>query len=125
MNNNNKHLDNIFQKGAEEFTPSPNAAAWRKLEGRLDRHKKRSHKTIWLAAASMALVLGVSALFLLQSLQQQSPTIAQENTSWEELSPQQSSTYAHQVMEFTIKHQERLSQPVEEGEKGKKLINND
>lgn len=122
MNKENKHLDHLFQEGIKDFAPTPNTEVWRRLENRLDRHKRKSHKTIWLAAASMALVLGVSALFLLQSLEQKSQQMAQDNTSWETLEQPAASTYSHQVIAFTIKHQERLAQPVDEGKKGKKIV---
>ena len=67
-----KHIDELFRRNLEEFRPSPPADMWDRIEAGLAPEKKR---TPWLyyirAAASIAVLLGLSAVLWLLFMQKE------------------------------------------------------
>ncbi len=125
-----KDLSDLFRANAHKLEERPSPRAWRRLESRLDEHKSRHKQSLfrqWTSVAAIALLLIVAtfAIYLPQSTTSNEIALNTAPTVLEDLSNYtEEGVEVQKVMEFTRKHINRMSNPVEEGTASKRLIPN-
>lgn len=125
-----KDISDLFKENEHKLSERPSLKTWRRLENRLDQRKQKHRKGLYrqlMAAAAVFLLLLVSSAVLMTQKQNAKFVAANSPTALEDLSnyaSNESEMGTHKVMEFTRKHVSRLANPVEEGDKDKKLVPN-
>ena len=126
--NRKKDISKLFQESEHKLNQMPSPRAWQKLEGKLDAHAARNkyslYRTLAIAAGIITLV---SVTFVISlSLNKKHNNVMASNAMPQDL--EELETYSdasegvYEVVEFTRKHTNRLSNPIEEGQPGKRLI---
>lgn len=122
-----RDLFKYIQDRKEEFNEHPSHAAWRKLERRLDNHQQRNRSTLFRSLSMVAgvlLLVGFAFLFVLltdnmgnQSTNADYALGVELETLDVELTPE-----TYEVVEFALKHRDRMSNIIDEGTPDKELI---
>lgn len=128
MTRHNKDFFELFKDNSYKLAEQPTPRTWKRLERRLDAHKKQNrYQTNW-TLGMVAAVIGLVALVGLLSITFESkfgPVIAQEDASpryLEELASNGIEEELHpvKVMEFQRHYEEKTSQ-IAEGSRTRKL----
>jgi hypothetical protein len=124
-----KDLYDLFRDNKHKLDEAPNPQAWRRLEKRLDTRRATRGSSIYRImsmAAGVLLLLGVFSLLpALESSDQDNTVVAMDTppSEMEDLVVDPNSTeHMIKVVEFSRQYKDRMVQPIEEGNSGKKLI---
>lgn len=120
-----------FRDKVHALEEHPSHQAWRRLEGRLEVHRNRGRSSLYrslaMVAAVVALVSITFVVSLLLDLRHQVP-LAEADIMAVPLTMEELRSYsdvseeAYKIVEFRRQHTSRMSNPIAEGEPGKKLL---
>lgn len=120
-------LEKLYRANQHKFSEKPSREAWQRLERRLDDHygrrrQRRFNRQHPMAMAATLLIL-IVMIGLITLLTDRKSSVKGQHASvqFEEIQAGNAES-VKEVMEFTRRHQERLSKPIAEGEDGKKLL---
>ncbi len=123
-----KNLYDLFREQRDQLQQHPSPENWRRLERRLDARRRRRqmkprYRSLGMVAA-IALIAVIAMLFALLFDRQPAPMLSESEPlprQFEELHVEDSDPVLLEKVAFTRRHQDRLSQPIAEGEPDKKL----
>ncbi|MCB0633216.1 MAG: hypothetical protein R2824_17540 [Saprospiraceae bacterium] len=124
-----KDLFDLFRENQQKLDESPNPQVWRRLEKRLDTRRTSHGSSIYrIMAMAAAILLLIGVFSLLPALDQsagQDEAVAL-NTPPSEMEDLAQDAPADQniikVVEFSRQYQDRMVQPIEEGNSHKRLV---
>lgn len=123
--NHHKDLFDLFRENDHKLEERPSLQSWRRLEKRLDSHQRRSRISLYRSLAMVAGVLALAVLIVLMTLvverQQEYLTGAPQELEDLQATEADNAT-AYRVVEFTRTYQDRMTNPIEEGNPDKKLV---
>lgn len=131
--NRQKDLFDLFRENSDKITEQPTPRTWRRLERKLDAHRRRSqHDNNWtlgMVAALIGLVCLVG-LFSYSYNTTNSNAIASQEPGPRffealEVNEQESQIESRKIIEYQKHYQERGQQIIEEGSREQKLIPNE
>lgn len=122
--NRQKNLFDLFRDSQHDLDERPGLQSWRRLERRLDAHQQRGRVSLYRSLGMVAGVLVLVAMIILLSLviDQQREFLTGTPQQLEELPSSDSDATAYKIVEFTRTYQDRMSNPIEEGNATKKLV---
>ena len=125
-----KDITELFKSNQDKLNRRPSKQAWRRLEARLEAHQSRNRlsfiRHLSMAAAVAALVALIFAVSIFMDQPQSNMALHETEESLhfvlEDLNQQDADEAALQVVEFTRHYQDRMSNPIEEGDHKKKIV---
>lgn len=122
-----KDIFDLFRKNQYKLSERPSARTWRRLERRLDFHKKHGQTTLYRNLAMVAGILALVAIIslitvLVNNKQTNFKTLNQTPRYLEELAPGNIEGEVPKLVEFTRLYQELLTKPIAEGEPSRRLV---
>ncbi len=124
-----KDIFDLFRDNQHKLERKPSNQAWRRLESRLDTHQNRvrlsfvRHLSMAAAvAALLALIFTISIFMENNTSEDMAMREQQLNFVLEELDQRDADEAALQVVEFTRHYQDRMKNPIQEGNKNKKIV---
>lgn len=124
-----KDLFDLFRENQHKLDESPNPQVWRRLEKRLDTRRAARGSSLYrimAMAAGVLLLIGVFSLLpALDQPQTQDEAIAMDTppSAMEDLvKDAQVDKQIIKVVEFSRQYQDRMGQPIEEGNSRKRLV---
>ena len=122
-----KDMTKVFQDRFRNFEEQPSKAPWIKLERRLEVHQRRNKlsfmRNFGMVAAILLLAVFGFVFAIFGDYQNADASIAATSVSEvETLSADDANPGAYEVMEFTLKYRDRMSNIVDEGAADQELI---
>ena len=120
-----KDLFDLFRDNQHQLEERPPLQTWRRLEQRLDNHQRRGRISLYRSLAMVAGVLALAVLIILMTLvvDRQQEYLSGTPQQLEDLqSSEADNATAYRVVEFTRTYQDRMANPIEEGNPEKKLV---
>ncbi|HMO41056.1 MAG TPA: DUF6265 family protein [Saprospiraceae bacterium] len=115
-------LSRLFQANQHKLQEKPSPQTWRRLERRLDDHRRHRRISLWQQAAGIAalLALGAFVTLLMLFIDPQAKRFAANYTPEDfDITVQDNS--AEQILEFLRNYRERLISPIAEGDISKRI----
>lgn len=124
-----RDINKLFQD-YKNLEVQPSAKTWRKLERKLDQHRRRGRggiqRLMAMAAALLALIVFVLLLTMVANKDQSILFVANETSPLQleelKLSPSDMALNAYRVVSFSHSHQDRMAAPISEGSADRKLV---
>lgn len=120
----NNTITSLFQNNQQKLNEMPSRQSWRRLERKLDDHRRYGKMTysrqLGMVAALFVLGIVITLITILLNKSASVPSLA-ANYTLERLEEISDTEEASQIMAFIQKHKDQLSNPVEEGDVSRRI----